>query len=250
MGDNTGYGWHADFYSGWDDGAIPDLMATCPQGQYGNEDIGSCPSFKKFSTSNNACKLKTFYQEKVDAPGQDLPGCNPIIDTNPAPIFPIAPLGSYTTDCKAGGSGSPPPKSGPTTSPSTLTTSTKSATSPTTTSKTKPGSPSPSISCPTSNHKTYTVNGKQFKVQCGTDHSGGDLKMVSAQSLGDCITACAGESQCVDVSLSGTACYMKSSLGKRETNSAVNGAKLVNSGAQRRHLHDHARGVHLGRRSH
>ena len=98
--------------------------------------------------------------------------------------------------------------------------------------------------------------------------------MVSAQSLGECIAACAAESQCVDVSLSGTACYMKSTLGTKEANSGVNGAKLVSAGtagdvvvtvtqkqtahvlqrvtvtagAQRRHLHNHAHGVHFGRR--
>ena len=259
MGDNTGYGWHADFYSGWDDGAIPDLMATCPQGQYGNEDIGLCPSFKKFSTPNSACKLKTSYVENVEKPGKNLPGCNPIVDTNPAPMFPVAPLGSYTTDCKAGGStggGSPPDTSvAPTGSPTTtMKTSTKSGSKPTKTSKPKPthtpGSPTSSISCPASNHKTYTVNGKQFRVQCGTDHSGGDMKSVTAHSLGECIDACANTDGCVDVSLSGVACYLKSTVGTREINSAINGAKLISSGTQRRHLHDHARGVHLGRRSH
>jgi hypothetical protein len=284
MGDNTGYGWHADFYNGWDDGAIPDLMASCPQGQYGNEDIGSCPTFKKFSTSNNDCKLKTSYKENVEKPGKALPGCNPIVDTNPAPMYETAPLGTYSTNCKVAGGG--PPGGSPPKESSTLVTSTKSGSKPTTTKKAHHphGSPSSAISCPGSNHKKYWVKGKQFQVQCGTDHSGGDLKMVSAQSLGECIAACAKEDQCVDVSLSGTACYMKSVLGKKEKNSGVNGARLVDSGtagtvttagdsedsvvtvtqkqtahvlqhvtvtagAQRRHLHDHARGVHLGRRS-
>ena len=304
MGDNLGYGWHADFYNGWDHGAIPDLIATCPQGQYGNEDIGSCPTFKKFSTSNDACKLKTSYVENVEKPGKALPGCNPIVDTNPAPMYETAPLGTYSTNCKVAGGGPPgggppggsPPKqssvapagSSTAASPSTMATSTKSGSKPTTTKKTHPhhphGSPSSAISCPDSNHKKYWVKGKQFRVQCSIDHAGGDLKMVSAQSLGECIAACAKEDQCVDVSLSGTACYMKSTLGTKEKNSGINGARLVDSGtagtvttagdsedsvvtvtqkqtahvlqhvtvtaeAQRRHLHDHARGVHLGRRS-
>jgi hypothetical protein len=279
MGDNTGYGWHADFYNGWDTGAIPELMATCPQGQYGNEDIGLCPSFKKFSTSNADCKLKTFFKENVDKPGKNLPGCNPIIDTNPAPMFPTAPLGSYTTDCKAGGDtsndttpSSPPTSVAPAESTTMITTS-----KPTTTSKPRPGQPhgppASAISCPASNRKLYWSNGKQFRVQCDTDHAGGDLKMVTAHSLGECVAACAKEAKCVDVSLSGTACYMKSTLGKREKNSGINGAKLVDSGTagtvttlakrsspsegsqatsefQWRHLHNHVHGVHLGRRSH
>lgn len=309
QGDNTGYGWHADFFSGWDDGAIPELFATCPQGSYGNEDIGLCPSFKKFSISNDDCKLKGFFKEKVDKPGKALPGCNPIVDTNPAPMFPTAPLGTYTTDCKAGKSpeidssaspGSAPESSvapagssqaGGSPSPSTMVTSTK----PTTTKNAHPhhsqGSSASNISCPASNNKLYTVKGKRFRIQCGTDHVAGDLKMVTAHSLGGCVAACSKEDQCVDVSLSGTACYLKSSLGQRETNSAINGAKLVDSGTvgtvttmgdsaspsegsegdvatvtqkrtadvtqlvtvtagARRHLHNHARGVHLGRRSH
>ena len=268
MGDNTGYGWHADFYNGWDDGAIPELFNSCPQGQYGNEDIGSCPSFKKFSTPSDQCKLKTSYVEKVDAPGQNLPGCNPVIDTNPAPIFPIWPLGSYTTACKAGAK---PPTSPPAqtsvvpaqsspvttaTSPTTMTTTTKPAKTKTTTNAHPThtrGSTISAISCPASNHKKFTMNGKQFQVECGTDHHGGDMKMVTAHSLGECVQACAKEATCVDVSLSGTACYMKSTLGATETNAGINGAKLVTSGttgAQRRHLHDHAHGIHLGRRSH
>lgn len=96
------------------------------------------------------------------------------------------------------------------------------------------------------------------------------MKMVTAHSLGECVAACAKEAECVDVSLSGTACYMKSTLGQRNVNSGVNGAKLVDSGtagtvtimgrdaspsegsaatAQRRHLHNHAHGLHHGRRS-
>lgn len=282
MGDNTGYGWHADFYNGWDEGAIPELMKTCPQGDYGNEDIGLCPSFKKTSISNDACKLKTFYEENVEKPGKNLPGCNPISDVNPAPIYAIAPLGSYTTNCKAVGSPSGPSAPESSLAPaesSTLVTTTRPTAKPTKTHAHHPhGSPSSAIICPKSNAKTYWVKGKQFRVQCGIDHAGGDMKMVTAHSLGECIAACAEEDECVDVSLSGTACYLKSTLGKREKNSGVNGAKLgdpgtagtvttmgnvlkpkqtahvtqlvtVTPGAQKRHLHEHAHAHHVRRGS-
>ena len=281
MGDNTGYGWHADFYNGWKDGALPDLFNSCPQGEYGNEDIGSCPTFEKSSTSNNDCKLKTFYQEKVDAPGQNLPGCNPIIDTNPAPYFETAPLGTYSTNCKAvgGGSGGPPAGSssaaasappasssgassashsaappassssasggsssaGPmgsssaaasassssAPSSSTLTTSYKASSKPAKPTQHPHGS---KISCPESNHQTYKVHGKTFKLQCGIDHSGGDMKSTTAHSLAECVAACAKTDTCVDVSLRGTACYLKDSLGSRNRDSGVIGAKVVDSG--------------------
>lgn len=107
QGDNTGLGWHADFFNGWEDGAIPDLLSSCPDAYYGNEDVGECTAFQKTSTPADECKLKSFYSENVDYPGQALPGCNPISDTNPAPIYAAAPLGTYSTDCDlVSGSGS------------------------------------------------------------------------------------------------------------------------------------------------
>ena len=299
MGDVTGYGWHADFFNGWDDGAIPGLLDSCPQGTYGNQDVGGCPTFQKFSKPMDSCQLKTTYVEKVTEPGQNLPGCNPPSDKNPAPYYETAPLGTYSSNCKllgagppAGGpsgspsgassAGTPPMSSGPSmpsgsgksqepsmhASSSTLVTSVK-ASSP----AADPTSSAPSylnqasaISCPSSNHKVYNIDGKKFRVQCGTDHSGGDMKSVTAHSLAECVAACAATDGCVDVSLSGVACYMKSALGERHANSGVNGARLVRSGgsgaatkvvtvpggAHRRdirHLHAHAHGGHMRRGS-
>jgi len=258
MGDPTGYGWHFDFFNGWDDGAIPELINSCPQGEYGNEDIGSCPSFKAGGPTNS-CPLKTTFKENVDTPGKYLPGCNPVSKNNPAPMYATSPLDTSSNDCKlaSGGpppsnpSGSPPSEpstttaahsttttgSGVTTSPpvsiptksSTLMTSTK-----TKTSRSVPTTPSSGdgsdISCPESDRKTYTIGGKTFNVQCGVDHHGGDMKSATAHSLGECVSLCAETEGCVDVSLSGVACYMKSTLGEREKNSSINGAKLVGSG--------------------
>ena len=66
MGDNTGYGWHFDFFNGWDSGAIPKLIANCPQGEYGNEDVGSCPDFQPGGKTDQ-CKLSVSYKENVDS---------------------------------------------------------------------------------------------------------------------------------------------------------------------------------------
>nr|POF06938.1 hypothetical protein CFP56_31562 [Quercus suber] len=93
MGDDTGYGWHADFFNGWEEGAIPAILASCPPNKYGNEDIGLCSAMKKTSTPNGKCTLTSSYDEEVTLPGDALPGCNPVSDTNPAPIYAAAPLG-------------------------------------------------------------------------------------------------------------------------------------------------------------
>lgn len=267
MGDNTGYGWHSDFFNGWDEGAIPALLNSCPQGEYGNEDIGICPTFQASKVSNTDCTLKTFFHENVNDPGPALPGCNPVRDTNPAPYYETAPLGTYSTDCTliGGGSAPEPPSSSSTTSvaaPSTtLATSTKASkhhktktSTPTTTATSLPSGSA--ISCPESNHKTYMFGGKTFKVQCGIDHEGGDLTMVSAQSLEDCAQQCAETKGCVDVSLSGTACYMKSVVGQMLKDSGINGAKLMDAAEpqakreavdpalyqrEARHVHHHMR---------
>ncbi|ETS86981.1 hypothetical protein PFICI_00809 [Pestalotiopsis fici W106-1] len=82
------------------------------------------------------------------------------------------------------------------------------------------------ISCPTSNNTVVTSNGKNFTIECGVDHSGGDLTSTTVSSFQGCIDACASNSQCVDVSLSGTSCYLKSTLGAAVSNSGIWGAKL------------------------
>lgn len=107
QGDNTGYGSHADFFNGWEDGALPALLTQCPQPQWGNEDVGTCPNFKS-SGSASSCKLPVQYEENVDTPGKFLPGCNPVSDQSPAPQMAIAPLGTSTDKCnKDAGGGSP-----------------------------------------------------------------------------------------------------------------------------------------------
>lgn len=116
QGDNTGYGMHSDFFNGWEDGALPDLLSTCPQPEYGNENVGTCSNFKS-SGSASSCSLPVQYKEDVNNPGKFLPGCNPISDNNPAPQMAIAPLGDSADQCKgsSGGgipsSGSPPASS-------------------------------------------------------------------------------------------------------------------------------------------
>lgn len=96
----------------------------------------------------------------------------------------------------------------------------------TSSSSTTAASSSTAVTCPASNSTTYTSNGKSFIVECGIDHAGGDLSMVYVNGLKQCIETCAATSGCVNVALSGTACYMKSKIGSAVYN-GVQGARLV-----------------------
>lgn len=102
-----------------------------------------------------------------------------------------------------------------------------------TASSTNTGSPLPPtssstiMSCPASNNTIVSFSGRRYLIECGIDHTGGDLTSLGVTSFDQCIAACASNGQCVDVSLSGTACYLKSVLGAAISNGGVWGAKLV-----------------------
>ncbi|RMY20632.1 hypothetical protein D0867_03872 [Hortaea werneckii] len=86
----------------------------------------------------------------------------------------------------------------------------------------------PSPECPESNNTLFkTPNGAEFAIECGIDHAAGDIGMVYVRNLGECAVRCSETSGCVDVSLSGAACYLKSDLGPTSYNAAINGARLV-----------------------
>ncbi|CAK4034957.1 concanavalin A-like lectin glucanase [Lecanosticta acicola] len=86
------------------------------------------------------------------------------------------------------------------------------------------------IVCPSMNQTTVTSNGKSFLIECGIDHAGGDLanQPVYVADLAGCLNACAAQPLCVDAVLSGTACYMKGTVGARVYD-GVNGARLLPS---------------------
>ncbi|KAI7223962.1 hypothetical protein KC333_g117 [Hortaea werneckii] len=83
------------------------------------------------------------------------------------------------------------------------------------------------LSCPRSDNTLYTAtSGRTYTVECNTDHQGGDLASVHADSLLACIEFCDSTNGCVDVSLSGSACYMKSVLGRALSAPGLSGARL------------------------
>ncbi|GAM89397.1 hypothetical protein ANO11243_074350 [Dothideomycetidae sp. 11243] len=88
--------------------------------------------------------------------------------------------------------------------------------------------PTISISCPASNNTVYTaLNNETFLIECGVDHAAGDMGSLTTQTFAQCVEACANTQGCIDVSLSGTACYMKSSVGAAVSNNVIWGARLV-----------------------
>lgn len=85
--------------------------------------------------------------------------------------------------------------------------------------------------CPGSNATQYLAqNGAVFAVECFIDRYGNDLKMIYVSSFQACIDACASTSGCADVSLSGSACYMKSKVGAAYRQAYnIQGATFVSS---------------------
>ena len=121
---------------------------------------------------------------------------------------------------------------------SSSTTSSKSTSTPastTSSSSSKTSSAAATSSAVTCNGMTnstiYTAsNGKTFLIECGIDHASGDLTSTSVTSdtagYKQCIEICAANSACVDIALSGVACYLKKSVGAAVYNGVL-GAKLI-----------------------
>jgi len=83
-------------------------------------------------------------------------------------------------------------------------------------------------SCPSYNGTEYTTStGSVYAIECGTDHTSDPFSTVYVDNLDSCIMACEGTAGCTDVQLSGSACYLKSSLGSSVSSPGAVGARLV-----------------------
>lgn len=71
----------------------------------------------------------------------------------------------------------------------------------TVTSTTSTSAVATALSCPASDGQTVTIGGKNFLVECGIDHAAGDLTSMSVSGFNECISNCAANLSCVDVSL-------------------------------------------------
>ncbi|KAL1306177.1 hypothetical protein AAFC00_004279 [Neodothiora populina] len=92
---------------------------------------------------------------------------------------------------------------------------------------------SPNPTCPESNGKQYTAsNGAVFEVECGLDRAGNDITHVQIYSnkIADCIAQCVATEGCSDITMSGTACYLKSKAGPSHACSHCRAARMVLNG--------------------
>lgn len=89
---------------------------------------------------------------------------------------------------------------------------------------------STSPTCPEADNNVFIAkSGTTFLIECSVDYAGGDLKSVNIASnrIADCVNACDATEGCIDISMSGTACYMKKTLGKPTTNKGIRGARKI-----------------------
>ncbi|KAG9603114.1 hypothetical protein KCV01_g6959, partial [Aureobasidium melanogenum] len=124
-GDPTGFGFHADFFNGWQEGILHNLLngsSACS-----SHDVGDCSGVTFDSSMNWAqCTTTNQYPEDLDGPLAALPGCNPITTVNPAPQCKPCAAGVVGGQCNAAASSTTTSTSN---APSTLKTTTKSASS-------------------------------------------------------------------------------------------------------------------------
>ena len=111
-------------------------------------------------------------------------------------------------------------------------TGTDSATSATTATGTSssavPASTQPSCVNGQSNMANYTTSaGTVYEIICGQEYYGGDLSLVGAPTLKDCIETCDWTDSCVDVSWVNGMCYMKQQLNGLVTATGVSTARKV-----------------------
>jgi hypothetical protein len=93
-----------------------------------------------------------------------------------------------------------------------------------------PASPYTGPTCPGSNATIFNANnGASYMIECFVDHVNFDLPVnpVFVDNFAECIQACDDNDDCVDVSLSGVACYLKSAVGETLSNQVIWGARLL-----------------------
>ena len=78
FGDETGYGFHADFLNGWDVDVLQAAIDQCTGDLFQN--IEGCPPFVQYIDRERAksCTIPRVVEEEIDGPLSALPGCNPI----------------------------------------------------------------------------------------------------------------------------------------------------------------------------
>jgi hypothetical protein len=174
----------------------------------------------KSGAGSGACWLKTQMGNPVSSDGNHLSGARVSLGDKAAV--------SSVSSSKTGSSSSSSAISSASGFVTASGTSAKAAASSTSSSATATATTT-AAACPDSDNTIFVdqTSGARFLIECGVDHAGGDLKMVWVDTFAACIQTCAQTTGCVDVSLSGTACYMKKTVGAVVKSSNVRGAKLL-----------------------
>jgi hypothetical protein len=104
-GDPTGFGYHADFFNGWEAGVLQNAVDNCHCNEYG--DPTCCVQQGIFDMNQGqTCRITNAVDEQTTGTLSTLPGNNPVIGQGPpAPIRPdpvtppiLAPVYAYTGD--------------------------------------------------------------------------------------------------------------------------------------------------------
>ncbi|KAE9401313.1 hypothetical protein BT96DRAFT_992198 [Gymnopus androsaceus JB14] len=78
-GDPFGYGYHADFYNGWDSGVLQNVLNKCACTSAGFGDATCCGDLGVFTlNTSGSCNLTPVVDEKVTGTMPHLPGNNPV----------------------------------------------------------------------------------------------------------------------------------------------------------------------------
>ncbi|KAJ6468290.1 WSC domain-containing protein, partial [Mycena sanguinolenta] len=107
MGDPTGYGYHADFMMGWDQGVLDQVVnkCQCTSAAFGDPTCCSNAGYFDFKQGGN-CRITRGVDEIATGTLPSLPGNNPVVPLNGvaanlvAPVTPalISPVYYYTGD--------------------------------------------------------------------------------------------------------------------------------------------------------
>ncbi|KAJ7503522.1 hypothetical protein B0H11DRAFT_2222814 [Mycena galericulata] len=103
MGDPTGYGYHADFIMGWEDGVLQNVVDKCNCNEFGDPTCCSQAGIFTF-TQGGSCRITRGVDEIATGTLPALPGDNPVVGLNGvaqnlvASVTPalISPVYAYT----------------------------------------------------------------------------------------------------------------------------------------------------------
>jgi Domain of unknown function (DUF1996)/WSC domain len=78
-GDASGYGFHGDFFNGWDNTTLQQVIGQChDDSKFGGTDKSACPPLEIFTDEEmNNCRIPPSIDEQVKGVIPVLPGCNP-----------------------------------------------------------------------------------------------------------------------------------------------------------------------------